>query len=1412
MLDFLRIAARPKKDFTEVYPKFIINPKTKDLMVRGGDFYAVWDYDNNIWSKSEQSVITQIDAEINKYIAKRSSMYPGENLVGMYMEDSDSGSIDRWHKYVQKQMRDCFHPLDEKLIFSNQKAEKKDYVSHTLSYPLEEGPMPAYEELASTLYDPVERAKFEWAIGSIVCGDSKKLQKFIVFYGDKGSGKSTILDIIELLFEGFTEGFKSEDLGTRNNAFALEAFKDNPLVAIDHEGKLDKIENNTVLNSLVAHDRMVVNAKYEKKYSMRFHSFLIIASNDPVKITNAKSGILRRLIDINPSGRLFKPAKYFELKNQVKFELGAIAFHCLKVYKEMGESYYANYLPKDMLAATNDFYDYIDFNFQRFKANNYVTLSDAWALYKEYCEFAGANQMPYRLFRGELKNYFKIYEMKGEINGKPLQNLYREFRVDKFETGTDGKVNSDRNDESSWLDFTERESVFDKAFANSKAQMSNSEGNPFAPWSSVLSTLSDIDTSKEHWVKPDAADLVMIDFDKKDINGNKSLEENIKEAKKWPQTYAELSKSGQGIHLYYYYKGNLDDISSIYDLDIEIKIPKGNSSIRRKLTKCNDIPIMPLQEGGLPKKEVNNVIDWNGYRDEKHLHNKIVQTIKANLNKERGSSTSESINFIREELDKAYASGLHYDVSDLQNDVLLFAMRSTNQSERCVNEVGKMHFKSDDISECKEIEAADDRLVFFDCECYSNFFGICWKYDGSDNVVKMVNPSPAEVESLFAFKLVGFNNRKYDNHLLLTRARGYSNEALYKLSQEIINNHTGYIGEAYNLSYTDVFDYCTDKRSLKKWEIELDITHEEMGIPWDEPLPDDKIEDVMNYCANDVRATEAVHHARVGDFNARKIQVAIVKQMHGDDINVTVNDTTNTLSKRITFGRNTNPQIEFNYRDLSLPVGSEQYEYYKERFGDDYKFRVFDAEGFPVFRDYIPGEVLPDGWSILPFFKGYTFDQFAPKEKSHYLGDVIGEGGRNYSAPGYYEWVWDGDITSQHPHSMKAEVLLGKRYQKIVDEIVEARVAVKHKDFEKAGSLLGGALKPYLNEETYVDLAQALKIVINSIYGLTSAKFPNEFKDERNVDNIVAKRGALFMTLLKQEVEKRGFKVCHIKTDSIKIPNADENIKKFVCDFAKEYGYNFETEAIFSKFLIINDSAYVGWDTVESKWVTKADQFKKEKQPFLFKTLFSHEPYEFKDFCEVMSVKEGAIYLDMNEDLTDVAEDEKIHEKIMRKLQKAGISISPNVYDDTDDSELQALREKIRSGHNLKFVGRVGQFTPVKPGAGGGILYRVQNGKRYAIGGTTGYRWYESAHVKKYGIEDLINKDFYRKRVDETKDDISEYVDVEFFISDEQPPEWYGQTLAKIDEPVPDFMNIPENAPEEIPFDELDTKEERKTT
>ena len=61
MIDFLMISTRStKRGVIEIYPKFIIK-KSSDLMIRGGDFYAIWLEDRGLWSTDEQDALQLID-------------------------------------------------------------------------------------------------------------------------------------------------------------------------------------------------------------------------------------------------------------------------------------------------------------------------------------------------------------------------------------------------------------------------------------------------------------------------------------------------------------------------------------------------------------------------------------------------------------------------------------------------------------------------------------------------------------------------------------------------------------------------------------------------------------------------------------------------------------------------------------------------------------------------------------------------------------------------------------------------------------------------------------------------------------------------------------------------------------------------------------------------------------------------------------------------------------------------------------------------------------------------------------------------------------------------------------------------------------------------------------------------------
>lgn len=1348
MLDFLKISKRrPKKDVVEIYPKFIIK-KSADLMIRGGDFYAIWVEEYGLWSTDEGDALRLIDQELENYMQEHGDDIDGDVRV-LHMWDADSGMIDKWHKYCQKQMRDSFHMLDETLIFSNTETNKKDYASKKLSYPLEVGEPKAWNKLISTLYSEEERHKIEWAIGSIVSGDSKNIQKFMVLYGSAGTGKSTILNVIQQLFDGYYSVFDAKALGSSSNSFALEAFKTNPLVAIQHDGDLSKIEDNTRLNSLVSHELMTVNEKFKSTYSNRFKCFLFMGTNKPVKITDGKSGLIRRLIDVSPSGNKLSPTEYKTTMKQVSFELGVIANHCKEVYlKDPGK--YDDYIPTTMLGASNDFYNFIIDSYHIFKNEDGITLKAAWEMYKTYCDDA---KVPYpfsqRNFKEELKNYFWDYNERFNLDdGSRVRSYYSGFRTDKFDTE---KSEIKETPKMKLIQFDNIESIFDKECADYPAQYATSKETPSKKWENVTTKLSDLDTSKIHYVKVPENHIV-IDFDIPDKDGNKCFERNVEEASKWPSTYAELSKSGQGVHLHYIYNGDPTKLSRVYDDHIEIKVFTGKSSLRRKLTKCNNLPIANISSG-LPLKGDVKMVNFEAIKSEKALRT----LIKRNLNKEIHPGTKPSIDFIYKILEDAYASDLKYDVTDMRNAVLAFAASSSHQADYCIKLTNKMQFKSSESS--LGIQKDDSKLIFYDVEVFPNLFLVNWKVEGEGKpVVRMINPTSSEIEEIMRFNLVGFNCRRYDNHILYARLMGYTNEQLYKLSQRIISgDKKAFFGEAYNVSYTDVYDFASagNKKSLKKFEIELGIHHQELGLPWDQPVPEKMWIKVAEYCDNDVLATEAVFNHLSADWTARQILA--------DLAGMTVNDTTNTLTTKIIFGGNRKPQNQFNYRNLAEPV-----------LDLDIETHNFLSNAAPEMMKEPHGEAE----SVLPYFPGYKYEN----GKSTYRGEEIGEGGKVYAEPGMYGNVALLDVASMHPHSAIAECLFGVDFTKRFKEIVDGRVNIKHEAWDDVNKMLDGKLTPYIQkvidgELTSKDLANALKTAINSVYGLTSASFENAFYDPRNKDNIVAKRGALFMTDLKHEVQKKGFTVAHIKTDSIKIPDATPEIIQFVIDFGKRYGYTFEHEATYERMCLVNDAVYIAKykdGKHAGEWTATGTQF---AVPYVFKKLFSKEPIVFEDMCETKSVT-SALYLDMNETLPDVSEYEKQFAKLLKDIGDISKLEDPM----TDEcQEFERLGKIIADGHNYIFVGRVGQFCPIKPGCGGGLLMREKDGKYYAATGSKGYRWKESEIVKELGLEEEIDRSYYDKLVDDAVETISKYGDFEWFISDDP----YEGSALQFDNTIP---------------------------
>lgn len=1243
ILDVTEEKPRSRTIERKITPDFVVL-RSQDLLVRGKDFYAIWDDKNKLWSTDEYDVQRLVDEKLNEYIRE----HPNQEAtlkVG-YLASFTSGQWKKFKSYIAS-LADNAPLLDSRLVYANEDTTREMYASRRLPYSLEEGECPAFRELMETLYDEDERLKLLWSIGSIVEGDSTWLQKFVVLFGDPGGGKGTFLTIVQRLFEGYYTTFDAKALGSSASQFATEVFKSNPLVAIQHDGDLSRIEDNTRINSIVSHEEMTVNEKHKSMYTMSMNAFLFVGTNKPVKITDARSGVIRRLIDVHPSGRRIEARRYHSLMRKINSELGAIAWYCRQVYRDLGAHYYDGYKPIEMMAKTDVFFNFVESC--QTELRDGIDLNRAWNLYRQYCDEALVEyKTPKYKFREELKAYYDSFEDRVQVDGQRYRGWYSGFRADKLKP-----IKNELTPGRYWLTMDSLESAFDDMAELYSAQYASDTGAPKAPWDKVTTKLCDLDRFERHYVRVPENHIV-IDFDLKDENGDKSQKLNLEAASKWPETYAEWSQGGNGLHLHYIYDGD-DELALEYAPGIEIKVFRGKASLRRRFSNSNGLPIAHIRDGLPRKKRKDLMID----KDFAITQDSIRRQVAANLRKEVHPATKPSMDFIKKITDEAYASGVTYDIRDMRPAILTFAMNSSNQKQVCLHIMQDLHLVSKDL----EIEGDDpfgkssnEPIVFFDVEVYPNLFVCCWKKDDPEaQVVSMINPTPQDVAPLLDMNLVGFNNRKYDNHILYARYLGYSNERLYDLSKRLISNSdkNATFREAYNLAYTDIYCFSTKKQSLKKWEIELGIHHQEMDIPWDEPVPEDRVHNVVEYCENDVEATLEVFHHLKEDWNARLVLSSIA--------GLPPSATTNACTQQIIFG-------------------------------DDRK---------PPFRHTKLNEMFP----------GYEY-KFG---KSTYKGEEVGEGGYVYAEPGFYRNVALLDIASMHPHSLYALKCFGEEHTERFYDIVKARMAIKHKDMNVARSLLDGALAPYLDGDLGA-LAYSLKIAINSVYGLTAAHFPNRcngMDPSNNVDNIVAKRGALFMVDLKEFVQSKGFTVAHIKTDSIKIPDATPEIIEAVTEFGAKYGYTFEHEATYDRMCLVNDAVYIAHD--DNGWHATGAQF---QHPYVFKKLFLGEEPKIEDMTEVRQVQKGSLYLN---------------------------------YGNEDAPE-------------RSFVGRIGAFVPVKEDILGGTLEVLRDEKYSSAPRSKGYRW---AIVGTESIDDgAVDHAYHKKLVNDAVKTLEKHCSMSELLAD----------------------------------------------
>jgi len=202
------------------------------------------------------------------------------------------------------------------------------------------------------------------------------------------------------------------------------------------------------------------------------------------------------------------------------------------------------------------------------------------------------------------------------------------------------------------------------------------------------------------------------------------------------------------------------------------------------------------------------------------------------------------------------------------------------------------------------------------------------------------------------------------------------------------------------------------------------------------------------------------------------------------------------------------------------------------------------------------------------------------------------------------------------------------------------------------------------------------------------------------------------MVDLVEYVESEGYEVVHVKTDSIKIPGITPEIIEKVRVFGDKYGYTFEYDPdvdFYDRFCLVNDAVYVAHTA--AGWSATGAQF---LHPVVFKTLFSKEELEAKDYVEIKQVAKGYMY----------------------------------------------LRKENGEGTVDTFIGRFGAFIPV---LGGRILLRIDGDKESAVTGTKGHLWETEAVATENEMD--VDFTYFQNLIDAGRKTIEKFGDYAAFTS-----------------------------------------------
>lgn len=407
-------------------------------------------------------------------------------------------------------------------------------------------------------------------------------------------------------------------------------------------------------------------------------------------------------------------------------------------------------------------------------------------------------------------------------------------------------------------------------------------------------------------------------------------------------------------------------------------------------------------------------------------------------------------------------------------------------------------------------------MVVIDAEVYTNYFLLSAKQLDSGRVVhfELYDGNALDKKALSklmrSYTTISFNGLNYDLLIITAALSGFSNEAIKKLSDQIIKSGTPawQIARNWDLDvpkwdHIDLFEVSPGKSSLKIYGGRLNAPKmQDLPIEPDAIITPEQRALLRKYCVNDLDTTELLY---------RKLekQVALRKQMseqYGMDLRSKSDaQIAETVIKS----------------EMSAITGRE---YYKPK-GEQTAFRYLDPK-IITFKTELLQEVFDrilqtrfelggNGAVKMPDWLKAERIKIGSSEYQMGIGGLHSCEKSQYIRATEKTLICDLDVASYYPSIILQQRLapksLGEPFLKVYQSIVDRRIKAK-----RSGDTV---------------TADTLKIAVNGSFGKLGSKYSALYAPELLIQTTIT--GQLALLMLIERMELVGVRVASANTDGI---------------------------------------------------------------------------------------------------------------------------------------------------------------------------------------------------------------------------------------------------------------------------------------